>query len=136
MKSKTKFIWVYTIILFSIALILILVAGLTQQNYEEELQSHTEATMGMQRSVTELSDRNMVLQTENETLKAENEALKAEKEALEAEKSLGETNEKLIEAYHKYKNGYISAAKELLETIDPETLSAEQKTLYNRITAK
>lgn len=132
-KSKTKFIWLYTIILFSIALILILVAGLTQQNYEEELQSHTEAAVGMQRSVTELSNRNMALQQENEALKAENEALKATQTALEEDAKVAGINSTLVEAYHKYRNGYTSAAKELVKAIDSEALSDEQKTIYTQI---
>lgn len=133
MKSKNKFIWFYTIILFSIALILILVAGLTQQKYEGELQSHADAAVGMQRSVTELSETNMALQTENAALKAENDVLKAEKEALEAEKAVSETNVRLVEAYHKFRNGFTSAAKELLQEIAPETLTEEQKTIYTQI---
>ena len=73
MKEKTKFIWFYTIILFSIALILILVAGLTQQNYAEELATHENVAVGMQRSVTELSETNMKLNQEIGSLKKENQ---------------------------------------------------------------
>ena len=123
MKSKTKFLWMYTIILFSVALILILVAGLTQQNYEEELATHQSAAVGMQRSVTELSETNMKLTRENETLKKQNQDLTVS----------NEINGRLVQAVYYDNMGYESKAKSLLEGIDKEKLSEEQKKVYEKI---
>lgn len=123
MKSKTKFLWMYTIILFSVALILILVAGLTQQNYEEELASHQNAAVGMQRSVTELSETNMNLAQENEALKKENEELSVS----------NELNGRLVQAVYYSNMGYDSKAESILADVDKELLGEEQKSIYEKI---
>lgn len=130
MKSKTKFLWMYTIILFSVALILILVAGLTQQNYEEELASHQNAAVGMQRSVTELSETNMNLAQENEALKKENEVLKEENEELSVSNEL---NGRLVQAVYYSNMGYDSKAESILADVDKELLGEEQKSIYEKI---
>ena len=130
MKEKTKFIWFYTIILFSIALILILVAGLTQQNYAEELATHENVAVGMQRSVTELSETNMKLNQEIGSLKKENQELKKANEELAVSNEL---NGRLVQAVYYYNMGYTSKAKTILAEVDKELLNDEQKTIYNKI---
>lgn len=134
MKKNTQFLWFYTIILFSFALILILFAGLTQQNYEEELETHKTATVGMQKSVTELTRVNTELREENARLKADYETAFAEAEQFKGEKeTLTATNEKLFAALKEYDKGNRKTARELLSEVDSSLLDEGQKYIYDKI---
>ena len=79
MKQNTKFIWIYGAILFSFALILIVFAGLTQQ--ETENVSH---------SLTSLTDENNKLKFENKVLKSNCDSLQ------ETNNTLANENQNLI----------------------------------------
>lgn len=133
MKSKTKFLWMYTIILFSVALILILFAGMTQQDYEKELASHESAAVGMQKSVTELSQTNTILKDENTALTKKVDELTAAQEELTASVASGEVNTKLVGALYLYEDGKKKDAKELLADLDQSTLTEEQLYIYDKI---
>ena len=133
MKSKTKFLWMYTIILFSVALILILFAGMTQQNYEKELATHETAKVGLQKSAAELSQTNLLLKQENAELKEENEALKESQAKFEEISKNNDLNIALIEALYQYESGNRRTAKNMLAEIDAETLTDQQLGIYNKI---
>lgn len=133
MKKNTQFLWFYTIILFAVALVLITFAGMTQKGYEEEIESHKTATVGMQKSVTELSRVNMELTTENNNLKSELNTVKAENESLKGDKAKLETNQKLMDALSEYDKGNRTKAKKLLEGVDSALLTESGKYVYNKI---
>ena len=133
MKSKTKFLWMYTIILFSVALILIMFAGMTQQSYEKELESHETAAVGMQKSVTELSQINTTLREENATLTNQVEELTKIQEELTASNASGELNTKLVNALYLFEDGNKKEAEEVLSEVDETTLSEEQLNIYDKI---
>lgn len=133
MKSKTKFLWMYTIILFSVALILILFAGMTQQDYEKEIESHETAAVGMQKSVTELSQTNTLLKEENATLKAQVAELTATNEKLTASAKTGEVSTMLLNAICEYEDNDKKAAKELIAKVDSSLLTPEQLEIYHKI---
>lgn len=133
MKSKNKFLWVYTVILFSVALILILFAGMTTQNYERELESHETAKVGLQKSVTELSQVNTNLKQENDELKKENDELKKQNEELAAAAAENEINKKLMEALVEFDKGNRRTAKNMLAELDAEKLTEQQTSVYNKI---
>lgn len=131
MKSKSKFLWLYTILLFSVALLLIIFAGMTQQNYEEELENHETVAVGMQKSVTELTQI-------NENLKSENVALKNELESYRSGpiKQAADNNERselLIKAVVMYNDNNVKGAKELLKDMDQTLLNEDQLSVYNKI---
>ncbi len=130
MKSKTKFLWMYTIILFSVALILILFAGMTQKDYAEEIDAHKTAAVGMQKSVSELSEANMKLRQENEQLKAK------ETENSELMHTMNENIDvfnTLSSALREYDMGKKENASELLKDLDKEGLTEPQRYIYNKI---
>lgn len=132
MKNNTKFLWLYTSILFSVALILILFAGLTQQNYEKELETHETAKVGMQKSVAELSQTNMQLLQEKEALKKENEQLKADLESA-SELNQTEAYENLASALREYDLGNRKKARNILKDLNPDELTQPQLYIYNKI---
>lgn len=133
MKSKTKFLWMYTIILFSVALILILFAGMTQQNYERELETHETVKVGLQKSAAELSQTNMKLQQENDTLKKENAALKESQATFEDVTKSNDLNIALVDALYQYEVGNRRTARNLLAEVDSATLTDQQLNIYNKI---
>ena len=114
MKQNTKFIWIYVAILFSFALILILFAGLTQNNYQKEIEQHQSESAGVRKSLSALSKENEKmkstindLQTEAEVLKNDNKILLAEKEtAVVAFGGDVEVTRTLLEAYNEKIAGY------------------------------
>lgn len=132
MKNNTKFLWLYTSILFSVALILILFAGLTQQNYEKELETHETAKAGMQKSVAELSQTNMELLQEKDALKKENEQLKTELEEVSSDKQT-QIYEALASALREYDLGNRKGARSMLADLDSSKLTQPQLYIYNRI---
>ncbi len=137
MKNNTKFLWLYTSILFSVALILILFAGLTQQNYEKELETHETAKAGMQKSVAELSQTNMQLLQEKDALKKENDELKEAAET--TNEQMHEMNSRidvfnnLASALREYDLGNRKGARSMLADLDPSKLTQPQLYIYNRI---
>lgn len=137
MSKNSKFLWLYTIVLFSVALILILFAGLSTSNYEKEIESHETAKVGLQKSITELSQTNMQLKEENSLLKTENEQLKSDAE--QNQESFHKANENvdvfnnLASAMREYDLGNRKKARSMLESVDESTLTQAQLYLYNKI---
>lgn len=130
MKQNTKTLWIYTMILFSVALVLIMMAGLTQQNYEEEIKLHETAAVGMQKSVSELSEKNMKLGEENKKLTESLKQTESDKE--KAEQSAG-TYETLIDALKEYEKGNRKTARQMLAEIEKSQLSSQQLYIYQKI---
>ena len=130
MKQNTKTIWIYTMILFSVALVLILMAGLTLQYNEEEIKLHETAAVGMQKSVSELSEKNMKLGEENKKLTESLKQTESDKE--KAEQSAG-TYETLIDALKEYEKGNRKTARQMLAEIEKSQLSSQQLYIYQKI---
>lgn len=130
MKSNTKYIWAYTIILFSFALVLILFAGMTQKDYAEEIDAHKTAAVGMQKSVSELSEANMKLNQENAQLKAKetenNELMHKMNENIDVFNTLSS-------ALREYDSGRKQTARELIKDLDKKGLTEAQLYIYNKI---
>lgn len=141
MKQNTKFLWIYIAILFSFALILILFAGLTQNNYRKEIEQQQTESAGVKQSLVTLTDENQKMKDEIKSLKTETENLKTENEKLTSEKgimlsSIGEdteTSQKLLDSYFIFSNGDKQTAVKNLEDIDKNSLTSAQLNIYNTI---
>lgn len=135
--KKTRFFWVYTIILFTVALVLIMM-GLTMTNVKKDYKSQVQT-----------------LQTEKETLyqtKIENEstisALEEKNRLLTESLSTAQTAaenyaqavEKIYEADALYDEGAYEEAKTVIESIDTSILKERIHKRYdyvkNKIEAK
>jgi cell division protein FtsB len=141
LKQNTKFIWIYVAILFSFALILILFAGLTQNNYQKEIEQHQSESAGVRKSLSALSKENEKmkstindLQTEAEVLKNDNKILLAEKEtAVVAFGGDVEVTRTLLEAYNEKIAGHKDQAIELIKPLNVRQMTEAQRYVYNRI---
>ena len=138
MKQNTKFLWLYTAILFSFALVLIFIAGLTQNNYKKELAVHENASKGMQESVSQLTNHNQQLTDQLKAANASIAQLQAELETVKQEQAesqhAAEANDQaLLEATQLYRAGNRRGARERLGEMDRSTLSPTQAYLYDQI---
>lgn len=141
MKQNTKFIGIYVAILFSFALILILFAGLTQNNYQKEIEQHQSESAGVRKSLSALTKENEKmkdtirdLQTEAETLRNDNKNLLAEREAaLVAFGGDVATTRTLFNAYTEKIAGHEDSARENIKSLNVRTMTEAQRYLYKTI---
>lgn len=138
MKQNTKFLWLYTAILFSVALVLIFIAGLTQNNYKKELAVHENASKGMQESVVQLTEHNQQLtdqlKTANDTIaQLQTELENLQKQQAEMADATAAVDQALLEAMQLYEDGRRSEARERLGDMDRALLTPTQAYLYDQI---
>ena len=133
MLKNTRFLWVYTAILFSVALILIVFAYFTQSNDKFNLESY-----GMKQSITQLIETNENLQSsldektqELTMINEELEKLKNKEHEWLNEKS---NDEILATAYEKFLDGEEEEAKNMLKSaFDRSKLTSIQQKIYDII---
>ena len=133
MKKNTKFLLMYIAILFSFALVLILFAGLTQNNYAKELAE----SKGIKQNLVEVTQQYQTLSDSMKVLNKELESAQTtiemyEKDITAKAKSLL-VSEKLMNALKEYENGNIKEAQQSLGNIVPEELTEAQLYIYNKI---
>ena len=141
MKQNTKFIWIYVAILFSFAIILILFAGLTQNNNQKEITQEKTVSAGLRSSLSSLTEQNKKIEDENKELNDENAALKESNTQLALEKEMAlaayggdiEVTRTLIIAYTKKHEGRIDEAKQIVKTLNFYSMTQAQKQVYNKI---
>ena len=130
MKQNTKFLWLYTAILFSFALILIIFAGLTQNNFQKEIAENDKENKTMLEQIE-------VLKTENAKLSEEIKAISEQLELSETEKAeltaYKENSEKIFEAYQLLNKGKHNSAVSMAKELDTEKLTPMQLYLYKII---
>ncbi len=137
MKKNSRYFLVYTLILFSVAFVLILFSSFTGVRYKDAQDEKNKLFQGAQESVVKLTEKNELLEKENKEMEntisqltKNNEDLKMAGEQKDATIKNMET---LSEVQNLYRNKYYSRAKELLDTIDPEVLGENAKTLYESL---
>lgn len=127
MKEKVKFLWIYTGILFSFALILIIFAYLTQNNMYKETN---EISKGYQSNIE-------MLTKENENLHSKIKELEKEISEKDAKINLFEESNKtdtlLKDALIKDDEGNSKEAKELIKDIDKTKTNDLQNYIIDKI---
>ncbi len=123
MKEKVKFLWIYTGILFSFALILIIFAGLAENNMSEEKE-------GYQSRIEALTKQNEELRNENNLLKQSEAALNEELSKLNEKE---EINEIIEQALEKLENDKKDEAKSIVKDVDKSKASDLQKYVIDKI---
>ncbi len=130
MKQNTKFLWLYTAILFSFALILIIFAGLTQNNFQKEIAESDKTNDQLIEQINKLT-------TENQQLKDELKIISENLELTETENSeltvYKENGEKIFEAYQLLNRGRNESAVNMIQDIDTDFLTPMQLYLYKII---
>ena len=120
-------------ILFSFALVLILFAGLTQNNYAKELAE----SQGIKQNLVEVTEQ---YQTLTDSMKSLNKNLEEANKKIETyEQDINQKanqilmTDKLVQAMQLIDTGRPTAAKEVLDEIDKEILTDNQRYIYNKL---
>jgi len=141
MKKNGKFFFGYSILLFSVAFVLILFSSFTGIRYQEAQDERNRLYQGAQTSVVKLTEENENLAKENsDANKKINDLDKKNQElekSLKTEKEQKETviknMDNLAKAQGLYNNGEYSSAKKVIEEIDKTALSENSKKLYENL---
>jgi len=148
MKQNVKFIWIYGLILFSFALILIVFAGFTQKENQtvsnsltNSLTSLTQERNKYMEQCNQLADDNKKLLAQNTGLQSQLDSLTQEKNNIYAEKEAAiiayggdaEVTRTLLKAYHEKASGNLQLAKTTIENLDVSSMSSAQKYIYDSI---
>ena len=135
MKKNTRYLWIYTGILFSIALVLILIAWFTQYSDKGEVESQT---AGAKDGLVKVTNENSALKdalsqkdAEIANLSSEIEKYKVKETEWLSSKGIDET---LATAYEKYINGEKEEAKNMIKSsCDRSKLTNIQQKVYDII---
>lgn len=139
-KNNNKSLFLYTALIFVVAIILIIIAFFGQSNVENNqpaLDSVTETINPSKQLSSSISERAAVLSDENAALISENQELKQQNKSLEQDleksKKSGETNNMLIEAYSLALNNNKQGSTDIINKIAYDSLDENQKLFYDKI---
>lgn len=128
-KNNNKSLFLYTGLIFVVAVLLILLSFFGQMNLQKN-QPKTEETEEVTQTNTGITERAAVLSEENKNLLEENTQLKKENDEL-LEKIV--QNDILLAANGYYTLGANDKALERLLAVDYESLSSDQQMIYDAI---
>ena len=139
MNGKVKFLWIYTAILFSFALILIIFAYLTQNNISKENEAINKNMSGYKANIESLTKENENLKQKLDELNAELADEKAKNEKYyEIEKNdnteeIATVNETVKKAFDEFAKGNKKNAKNTVKEIDTAKTGDLQKYIIDKI---
>ena len=139
MNSKVKFLWIYTGILFSFALILIVFAYLTQNNISKENEAINKNMSGYKASIENLTKENEDLKSQLEKLNTElSDAKDKNEKYFEIEKNenteeIQSVNETLKKAVDELAKGNRKNAKNIVKDVDKSKTGDLQTYIIDKI---
>lgn len=139
MNGKVKFLWIYTAILFSFALILIIFAYLTQNNISKENEAINKNMSGYKANIESLTKENENLKQKLDELNAElaDEKEKNEKyyeiEKNDNTEEIATVNETVKKAFDEFAKGNKKNAKNTVKDIDTAKTGDLQKYIIDKI---
>lgn len=141
-KNDNKSLFIYTALIFFVAVVLIIVSFFGQNNLKKNqpkveessqiqmLSGIAEKTAVLSEENKNLMEENYQLKTDNSELAEENARLKSENDALVKKQT---SNDLLLSAYGYYTLGNNSMALELIKQISYDELSSDQKMIYDKL---
>jgi hypothetical protein len=131
-NNNNKSLFLYTALIFIVAILLILIAFFGDANLEKSMNSalQTAEPTVTQKADATIPERAAIISQENQKLMEENQKLKTESES--AKKQL-EIYASLTKALTEKEAGNVDGAKEIIAGLDAESLDELQKSLYNKI---
>ncbi len=137
MKKSTKALWIYTGVLFSIAIVLIIITTFMQTKIVDD--NGNLSVMGTlmatsEQKIKNLQNENVQLSTELNALKQEHAATVENASALEAKINEEQAvKEKVAKLYQAYADGDVEAMEKLLGELTEEQIEERIPTLYRRV---
>lgn len=142
-KNDNKSMFLYTALIFFVAVILIILSFFGQTNLQKsqpqmpETSETSKPSSGIAEKASVLSEENTTLLNENNTLKQENFTLSDENTQLKAANDkltkAKNTNDLLLSANGYYFVGNTEMALEVLKKINYDELSTDQKIIYDNL---
>lgn len=135
-KNDNKSLFIYTGLIFFVAVILIILSFFGQTNMQknqpkiEENSEQTQQVSGITEKAAILSEENKTLLEENKKITSEIETLKSENEALTEKNNI---NDLLLSANGYYSQGNKTKALEIIKELNYDELTSDQKIIYNNI---
>ena len=136
-KNDNKSMFLYTALIFIVAVLLIIFSFLGQTNMQKnqpQVSESPDKEMSISEKASILSEENTVLLENNNTLKQElseeNIQLKSDNESLTQKQS---QNDLLLSANGYFTLGNNSMALETLDKVNYNDLSSDQKIIYDNI---
>ncbi len=145
MKIKSNFIWIYSVLLFSAALLLILISAISQSRLSpsEAVSRTTEQqafNQTIQKSVTDLIKENEVLRNDLFAAKDTIKKLEDEKNAFSLDNKQAtlqsEASEFLIESEALFNKGKYAASRDTLQNVNANILTPQGSVLYEWLSGK
>lgn len=143
MKSKFRFIWFYSVLMFAVALLLILVSTLSQtrltpnQAVKNVVQEENVFNQTIQQSVTDLVDEKQKLTDDAKVAEDKIADLQTKIVALTKDsddsKKVAETTDFLIKAENLYDLGQYKNSLAQLQNINVQVLGSSAKELYTNL---
>ncbi len=137
MKKSTKALWIYTGILFSIAIVLIIITTFMQTKIVDD--NGNLSVMGTlmatsEQKIKNLQNENVQLTTELNNLKQEHTATVEAVSALEVKISDEQAvKEKVAKLYRAYADGDVETMEKLIDALTEEQIEERIPTLYKRV---
>ena len=132
-KNDNKSMFLYTALIFIVAVLLIIFSFLGQTNMQKnqpQVSESPDKEMSISEKASILSEENTVLLENNSNLKKENQQLKSDNESLVQKQS---QNDLLLSANGYFTLGNNSMALETLDKVNYNDLSSDQKIIYDNI---
>ncbi len=137
MKKSTKTLWIYTAILFVIAIFLILVTTFTQSKIVDDngdLSVMGTLTATSKQKIINLQNENVELATQLVNLQKEHAALvEASAEVAAQAQEDKEISTKVAKLYQAYVDDDYSLMAKLMDELTKEQIEERIPTLYNRV---
>jgi septal ring factor EnvC (AmiA/AmiB activator) len=141
MEKKVKTFWLYTIILFSVAFVIILLSAVSSSQYNAYKEESKKLYAGAQKSLIDLTNENEALrkslsdkEKENKALSEKVAALKDEKRQITEETERYKENVKnIILARALVRDGDKAGAAEVFSEVNPEGFSEELMEIYTYV---
>ena len=135
MDKKSKSFWMYTIILFTVALVLVLLS-LAMTDYKKANENYESRVQSLQTENTALTEAKIKNESTINALEEKNRQLSAE---LDENRNAAEKYADAVEAIYiadgHCDDGEYEEAKEVLDTVDPEILKEKIKGRYLSVKA-
>lgn len=137
--SNNKSLFLYTGLIFLVAIIMIIIAFFGQSNLEKNMPIK-ESVSSIEEKTARLSEDNRILLEQNQSLQDTNKILTEQISNMQGQINNLNTevanDELLLDIYIHLYEGRKKKAAELLQTVDIETLTEKQITFYNVLVRK
>lgn len=128
-KNDNKSLFLYTALIFFVAVVLIILSFFGQTNLQKK-QPKVEENTEQTQAVSGITEKAAILSEENKNLLEENNKLKAENKELIKKQA---ANDLLLSANGYFTLGNNAKALEMLNAVNYDELSVDQKLIYDNI---